>query len=132
RAGASRPLPLRGAGDAETCPRESHGCRKMSATDRISRILFGFYMVAFFVYLFLPLAVMGAATFNTSRFPTVIPWQGTTLKWFTELWNDRAMWQALWTSVVVAFFVVLVAVPIGTAAALILTSLHERARGFLY
>lgn len=104
----------------------------MSATDRISRLLFGFYMVAFFVYLFLPLAVMGAATFNTSRFPTVIPWQGTTLKWFTELWNDRAMWHALWTSVVVAFFVVLVAVPIGTAAALILTSLHERARGFLY
>ena len=67
----------------------------MSATDRISRLLFGFYMVAFFVYLFLPLAVMGAATFNTSRFPTVIPWQGTTLKWFAELWNDRAMWQAL-------------------------------------
>ena len=104
----------------------------MSATDRISRLLFGFYMVAFFLYLFAPLIVMSAATFNASRFPTVIPWQGTTLKWFAELWNDRAMWQALWTSVVVAFFVVLVAVPIGTAAALILTSLHERARGFLY
>lgn len=104
----------------------------MSPADRISRFLFAAYMVAFFVYLFLPLAVMGAATFNTSRFPTVIPWQGTTLKWFTELWNDRAMWQALWTSVVVAFCVVLVAVPIGTAAALILTSLHARARGFLY
>ena len=78
----------------------------MSASDRIARFLFAFYMVAFFVYLFAPLAIMAAATFNTSRFPTVTPWQGTTLQWFIELWNDRAMWQALWTSIVVAFFVV--------------------------
>ena len=104
----------------------------MSTADRIARLLFGFYMVAFFVYLFMPLLVMSAATFNTSRFPTVIPWQGTTLNWFTELWNDRPMWQSVWTSVVIAFFVVLVALPVGTAAALILTSLHARARSFLY
>lgn len=104
----------------------------MSAADRIARWMFGLYMVAFFVYLFAPLIIMGAATFNTSRFPTVTPWQGTTLKWFSELANDAAMWQSVWTSLVVAFFVVLVALPIGTAAALILTSLHSRARGFLY
>lgn len=104
----------------------------MSTADRIARLLFGFYMVAFFVYLFMPLLVMSAATFNTSRFPTVIPWQGTTLNWFIELWNDRPMWQSVWTSVVIAFFVVLVALPVGTAAALILTSLHARARSFLY
>ena len=104
----------------------------MTPADRIARFLFGFYMVAFFVYLFAPLAIMAAATFNTSRFPTVIPWQGTTLNWFVELARDRAMWQSVWTSLVVAFFVVVVSLPIGTAAALILTSLHARARGFLY
>lgn len=104
----------------------------MSPADRIARALFGLYMVAFFLYLFVPLAIMAAATFNTSRFPTVTPWQGTTLQWFSELWRDGAMWQSVWTSIVVAFFVVLVALPIGTAAALILTSLHSRARGFLY
>ena len=104
----------------------------MSPADRIARALFAFYMVAFFVYLFAPLAIMGAATFNTSRFPTVTPWQGTTLQWFSELWSDSAMWQSVWTSIVVAFFVVLIALPVGTAAALMLTSLHARARGFLY
>lgn len=104
----------------------------MSVSDRIGRFLFGFYMVAFFTYLFAPLLIMSAATFNTSRFPTVTPWQGTTLQWFSALWADAAMWQAVWTSVVVAFFVVIVAVPIGTAAALILTSLHSRARSFMY
>ena len=104
----------------------------MSAADRIARWVFRFYMVAFFVYLFMPLVVMSAATFNTSRFPTVTPWQGTTLQWFSELWADAAMWQAVWTSVVVAFFVVIVSLPIGTAAALMLTSLRARARGLLY
>lgn len=104
----------------------------MSAADRIARALFVVYMAAFFLYLFAPLVVMSAATFNESRFPTVIPWQGTTLKWFGALWNDRPMWQSVWTSLVVAFFVVAVALPVGTAAALILTSLHARARSFLY
>jgi spermidine/putrescine transport system permease protein len=104
----------------------------MNASETIRKGLFGLYFVAFFLYLFAPLAIMGAATFNESRFPTVTPWQGTTLRWFEELWRDTAMWQSLWTSIVVAFFVVVVVLPIGTAAALVLTSLHERARGPVY
>ena len=100
--------------------------------EAIPRFLFALYMGAFFLYLFAPLAVMGAATFNTSRFPTVTPWRGTTLEWFAALAKDGAMWQALWTSLVVAFFVVAVALPVGTAAALVLTSLHARARSLLY
>ncbi|MDQ0470851.1 ABC transporter permease [Labrys wisconsinensis] len=104
----------------------------MRGADRIARALFGLYMAAFFVYLFAPLAIMGAATFNTSRFPTVTPWQGTTLQWFVELWNGRAMWDSVWTSLGVALCVVLFSLPAGTAAALVLTSLHARARSFLY
>jgi spermidine/putrescine transport system permease protein len=104
----------------------------MRASEAIRNALFALYFVAFFAYLFLPLGIMGAATFNESRFPTVTPWQGTTLQWFNELWADAAMWQSLWTSVVIAFFVVLVSLPIGTAAALVLTSLHQKARGPLY
>jgi len=104
----------------------------MRASEAIRNALFALYFVAFFAYLFLPLGIMEAATFNESRFPTVTPWQGTTLQWFNELWADAAMWQSLWTSVVIAFFVVLVSLPIGTAAALVLTSLHQKARGPLY
>ena len=47
------------------------------------------YVVLFLLYLFLPLAIMVAATFNTSRFPTVTPWLGTTTRWFEVLWNDH-------------------------------------------
>lgn len=100
--------------------------------ERIFRGLFVLYLLAFVLYLFAPLVIMMAASFNESRFPTVIPWQGTTLDWFSAMWADAAMWEALWTSAVVAVLVVLVALPVGTAAALVLTTLHSRARSFAY
>jgi spermidine/putrescine transport system permease protein len=103
-----------------------------SGSERVKSLLFWLYFVVFFLYLFAPLVIMGAATFNESRFPTITPWQGTTLQWFDELWRDTGMWTSLWTSIIVAVFVVLVSLPIGTAAALVLTSLHERARGPVY
>ncbi|MGH6885174.1 MAG: ABC transporter permease, partial [Kiloniellales bacterium] len=90
------------------------------------------YLGVFFAYLFLPLAIMGAATFNSSRFPTVTPWQETTLKWFVALANDGQMWDALWTSFLVGFGVVLLAVPIGVAAALFLSDLQSRAKTLIY
>jgi spermidine/putrescine transport system permease protein len=102
------------------------------AVEAIPKVLFWIYVLAFFVYLFAPLVVMSAAAFNTSRFPTVTPWLGTTTEWFAEMADDTAMWRALWTSAIVALGVVAIAVPVGTAAALVLTSLHARARSVLY
>ena len=100
--------------------------------ERIFRALFVLYLAMFAVYLFAPLIIMAVAAFNESRFPTVIPWQGTTLDWFRAMWSDEAIWQSLWTSLLVAVCVVVVVVPVGTAAALVLTSLHSRARSFAY
>ncbi len=100
--------------------------------ERFRRWLTGAYLVLFFGYLFLPLGVMAAATFNSSRFPTVTPWLGFTLSWFAALWADQRMWAVLGTSLLVAAGVILVAVPLGLAAALLLDRLHGRARTFLY
>jgi spermidine/putrescine transport system permease protein len=90
------------------------------------------YLVLFFVYLFVPLVIMAAATFNTSRFPTVTPWLGTTTRWFGVLAADTQMWLALRNSVVIGVAVVAVSVPLGVAAAMLLDGLHRRARGLLY
>jgi len=103
----------------------------MSA-QRIADVFTRAYLGVFFLYLFMPLIVMGTATFNVSRFPTVTPWQGTTLKWFSALAADNQMWNALWTSFAVGVGVVLVAVPIGVAAALFLADLQTRAKTFIY
>lgn len=90
------------------------------------------YLVVFFLYLFLPLIIMVAATFNDSRFPTVTPWNGTTLKWFSALWADHAMWASLGNSLMAAAGVLCVAVPIGVASALFLTTVEGRGKSFVY
>lgn len=90
------------------------------------------YLVVFLVYLFLPLVIMGLATFNDSRFPTVTPWVDFTTKWFDALFSDGKMWDALWSSFVIGLGVIALAVPTGVAAALILQSVHKRARTVLY
>ncbi|MBK5570240.1 MAG: ABC transporter permease [Ensifer sp. SSB1] len=95
-------------------------------------VIFATYMALFFAYLFLPLAVMAVATFNTSKFPTVTPWLGTTLDWFAALWADSAMWQALWLSILISIGVIAISLPIGTAAALFLNGLQDRSRNFFY
>ena len=92
----------------------------------------GAYLLLCVGCLFLPLGIMAAATFNTSRFPTVTPWMGFTLNWFSALWADQRMWQALGTSLLIGAGVIVVAVPLGLAAALLLDRLHSRARTFLY
>ncbi len=101
-------------------------------TTRGSDVVMRIYLVLFFLYLFVPLVIMSAATFNSSRFPTVMPWQGTTLKWFEALWADEQMWKALWSSVGVGLAVILVSVPIGVAAALLLDGVHKKAKSLLY
>jgi spermidine/putrescine transport system permease protein len=98
----------------------------------LPRVVFATYMALFFIYLFLPLAVMGAAAFNTSKFPTVTPWLGTTFDWFSALWADQAMWKALRLSVFISLGVIAISLPTGTAAALFLNSLEGRSRNFLY
>jgi spermidine/putrescine transport system permease protein len=100
--------------------------------ERLPRLLIRGYLAGFFLYLFLPLVIMSAATFNASRFPTVTPWQGTTLAWFAALWADGGMWQALRTSIVIGLGVIALSLPAGLAAALLLGSVHARARSLLY
>ena len=99
--------------------------------DRIRSSLVTAYMVLFFGYLFLPLIIMTAATFNTSRFPTVAPWMGFTLDWFTVLWNDRAMWTALWTSFLIGVGVIVLAVRSGFGGAAAVPPAQQSADGAL-
>ncbi len=100
--------------------------------NRISHFFFRLYSVLFLAYLIVPLVVMGGAAFNDSKFPSVLPWKGFTLRWFVELFNDTEMMWAIGNTLLVAAAVVLMAVPIGTAGAILLNSLKGRSRTLLY
>lgn len=99
---------------------------------RKSDWLFHLYLVLFLLYMILPLVVMGGAAFNDSRFPSVYPWVGWTDRWFVELWADKRMWTAFFNTIWVAVAVVVISVPIGTAAAILINSIAGTTRSVLY
>ncbi len=104
----------------------------MSTSDKVLGWITHSYLVLFFAYLFLPLVFMSIVAFNSAEIPQAIPWQGGTLHWFHLLFQDEVMWEALLNSFLVAFAVVIISVPTGLCAALLLTRLHFRAKNLLY
>ena len=90
------------------------------------------YMVAFLFFMLAPLAVMSGAAFNDSKLPSIVPWKGWTLNWFAELFADGRMMVAFRNTLVVAAAVAIIAVIIGTAAAILINSVSGRLRSALY
>jgi spermidine/putrescine transport system permease protein len=98
----------------------------------VMKFMLGFYILLFFGYLFGPIIVMTLTAFNTPSYPQAYPLEGFTLDWFVKLWNDRAMMDGLTNSIIIGIAVVLIAVPVGLAAAIIMTQVYHRARGLYY
>jgi len=97
-----------------------------------SRIVLQVYLALMLAFLLLPLLVTGGAALNDSSFPSVWPWRGFTLRWFIDLWNNGRFWIAVGNTVAVASAVMLIAVPTGTAAAIVLNNMYGKTRSFLY
>jgi len=97
------------------------------------------YLVAFFVYLALPLLVTAVFAFNDAPFPS-LPWKGFTLDWYLAdgsegrigLFHDDGLLTALWVSVKIAFWVTLVSVSLGCVNAVLFERLQFRGKEFLY
>ena len=100
--------------------------------DKMRRTLYNIYMGLFLIYLLVPLALMGGAAFNDSKLPSVYPWKGLTNRWFLDLWNDATMWSSFRNTIFVALAVVVLAVPIGTASAIVVNSISGKVRSVLY
>ena len=98
----------------------------------ISRAMIGFYILIFLTYLFGPLILMGVTAFNTPSYPQAFPFEGFTLEWFVKLWNHRAMMTGLKNSFVIGVGVVFISVPVGLAAAVIMSQISAKLRGIYY
>ncbi len=96
------------------------------------------YVIVFFIYLALPLAVVCVFAFNDSQFPS-LPWDGFTLKWFfgsespsIGVFNERSIIRSIGTSAFVAFWVAIISVCVGTCNAFLFTRYEFRGKSFLY
>ncbi|MEE3098974.1 MAG: ABC transporter permease, partial [Pseudomonadota bacterium] len=90
------------------------------------------YLALFFAYLFGPLIIMAITAFNSAGFPRVSPWECLTFGWFGKLAQDARLLEGIGNSLIIGVGVVLIAVPIGLAAALTLSQVGPRLRASLY
>ena len=102
-----------------------------------SRYATAAYVAAFFVFLFVPLAVVAIFAFNDANYPAP-PWRGFTLDWFvgggagrTGLFADAPLMKSIVTSMVVAGAVTVLSVLVGTANAFLLERVDFRGKSAL-
>jgi spermidine/putrescine transport system permease protein len=93
------------------------------------------YLAAFLLFLFLPLLVVAVFAFNDAPYPAP-PWRGFTLDWFlgnaaagrTGLFGDHELLGSIWTSFVVACWVTVLSVTVGTTNAFLIERAQFRGK----
>ncbi|MCP2732452.1 ABC transporter permease [Limnofasciculus baicalensis] len=75
----------------------------------------GIFSFLMFFYMYLPILVLTFYSFNQSAYST--DWQGFTWKWYSQLFNDSRILQALQNSLTVAVVAVAISAVIGTLMA---------------
>lgn len=102
--------------------------RAVNPRARLFRTILTVYGVGIYIFLFAPIAVLILLSFNSS--PVVgFPMAGFTTDWYARLPKDRVILEALTQSLVVAFWVTLLATFIGTTAAFPLVRANIKNRG---
>ena len=80
------------------------------------KFLEDFYMVLILLFLYAPIFTMMVLSFNNSKSRT--QWGGFTGKWYTQMFENPAIMDALYNTLVIAFLSALFATIIGTIAAM--------------
>ena len=89
-----------------------------SVTQPRSRWLL-FHVVLVFAYLYLPIAILVVYSVNGAGVGGFPP-RNLTLNWYRTLFGDRALWESVGNSLLVAVFAVVIALGLGIPAALAL------------
>ena len=113
-------------------------------SQQIINFLLGTYIFIFLIYLFGPLIIMSVTAFNSAEFPAITPWECFSWRWFLDgkiaydgqhlagLASDWRLHDGLIKSLIIGTGVVILAVPIGMAASIVLTQVHSRFRTIFY
>lgn len=84
--------------------------------DRLIAWFLRFYLVLIFVFIFAPIITSIIFSFNSDRFPS-LPLGSFTWHWYDKVYNDPDVWDAIKTSIIVAFATSILATFIGFCTA---------------
>lgn len=93
----------------------------------VFRAAVGTWTAGVLVFLWLPMLVLAAYSFNTSRLNIV--WEGFTLRWYEQVWANAPLMRAAKNSLVVAAVTTGLSVVLGTLGAWLLHRYRFRGRG---
>ena len=99
--------------------------------ERVARLILPVFTALSVIYLFLPIAVMIAFSFNDPRGRQNITWQGFTFHNYLDIWNRPDVTGPMVTSLIVAVVSTIIATTIGTLIAMALTRYQFKGRGAL-
>lgn len=85
-----------------------------------------FYVLLIFVFLYAPIVTLMVLSFNASK--TRAKWGGFTVKWYLKLFENEAILQALFNTMLIALIASVVATIIGTIACIAIMNLKKRTR----
>lgn len=84
------------------------------------------YLAFIFLFTYIPIIVMIVLSFNASK--SRVKWGGFSLKWYFKMFNDREIVSALKNTILIAFISSIVAVVIGTLAAVAISNMKKKYR----
>ena len=82
----------------------------------MKRALRNIYLTSVYLFLYVPILILIIYSFNDSKYST--NWQGFTLKWYTQLFTDSPLKDALVNSIIIALSSSVIATILGTLGAL--------------
>ncbi|MDX8431532.1 MAG: ABC transporter permease [Candidatus Algichlamydia australiensis] len=82
-----------------------------------------------FLFLYLPILVLVAFSFNTKTFPA--PWHGFTLNWYRELFRSYDLWESFFNSLKIASITTLLSLFLSTLLIYFLDSGSKKGRRLL-
>ncbi len=102
------------------------------------KTIYMIYVIAFLLFLFVPLVINGILAFNDDEVPS-FPWRGATVDWFYSsdeervgVFNDPRMMQAIAMSLRVAGTVTLLSLIVGTTSSFLFVRENFRGKQTLY
>ena len=84
------------------------------------------YLVLIFIFLYAPIATLVVLSFNASR--SRAKWGGFTLEWYTEMFQNSSIMQALYNTLLIAFLSAAIVTVLGTLGAMGISAMGFRMR----
>ena len=94
--------------------------------NRLKQFFQDFYLALILLFLYIPIVTMIVLSFNNTKSRTV--WGGFTTRWYTQMFQDSAIMNALNNTLLIAFASALIATVIGTIAAIGIHNMGRRAK----